>query len=102
MSKKNKTLPIEVDITGMSAAQIRLVRRISALISQVGTTESEETFFESSAELMRTCASLVQQSQFINDKNQISEIPYAQQALEYSMDLLQEHMSSARVVTYDN
>lgn len=102
MSKKNKTLPVEVDTADMSAAQIRLVRRIGALLTQAGTTENEETFFESSAELMRTCASLVQQSQFIDDQNEISEIPYAQQALEYSMDLLQEHMSSARVVTYDN
>lgn len=102
MSKKTKTLPLEIDVTEMSAAQIRLVKRLGALASQVGSTHDEETYFESSAELIRACAALIKQSKFSDDQMKVSEIPYAEQALEYSMDLLQEHMSGARVVTYDN
>lgn len=97
-----KTLQLEIDTTEMTPAQIRLVKRMNAMFTHVLTADTEENFFEGSAELMRVCASLIQQARFTDDQKRVSKIPYADQALEYSMDILQEHMSEAKVVSYDN
>jgi len=99
-SKKEK-LYIEIDATELSAAQIRAIKTLNMLINHAMTTESEGEFFDSSAEAMRVCASLIKQANYIDETNE-SEIPYAQQVLEFSMDILQEQMSSSKVINYDN
>ena len=92
---------IEIDTTELSSAQIRAIKTLNHMLTHVLTTVEEGEYFDGSAETMRICASLIKQAKFISgfdDEN----IPYAQQALEYSIDVLQEHMTSAKVVTYDN
>jgi hypothetical protein len=69
---------------------------------QTQVTENEEEYFEGSAEFMRMCAALIKQAHFTENLKDASNIPYAQQALEYSMDILQEYVTSSKVVTYDN
>lgn len=98
---EDKYISLKIDITELTPAQVRLIKTINALLISVMTTESEKEFFEDSAEFMRYCASLIKQSCFAEMmKNE--KIPYADQALEYSMDILQENMSSSRIVSYDN
>lgn len=99
-SKKEK-LYIEIDATELSAAQMRAIKTLNMLLSHALTTESEGEFFDSSAEAMRVCASLIKQANFVDEMHE-SEIPYAQQVLEFSMDVLQDQMSSAKVINYDN
>lgn len=99
-SKKEK-LFIEIDPTELSAAQIRAIKTLNMLLNHTLTTQSEGEFFDSSAEVMRICASLIKQANFIDETNE-SEVPYAQQVLEFSMDILQDQMSSSKVINYDN
>ncbi len=98
--KRNKVF-IEVDATEMTNAQVRLLKSINAMMEHVLTTDEEGEFFEASAEAMRMCASLIKQSHFAAEL-EIGGIPYAEQALEYSMDVLTDHISNAKVVHYDN
>lgn len=98
---KKKKVFIEVDATEMSDAQVRLLKSVNAMIAHVLTTENESEFFDGSAEAMRMCAALIKQAHFANDL-QFDGIPYADQALEYSMDILHEHMNNSKVVQYDN
>lgn len=98
----NKTLQLEIDTSEMTPAQVRLIKRMNTMLTHVLTATTEDKFFEGSAELMRVCASLIQQARFTDDQKCVSKIPYAEQALEYSMDILQEHMSVSKVVSYDN
>ncbi|EQC44743.1 hypothetical protein [Bacteriovorax sp. Seq25_V] len=98
---KSKKVLIEVDASEMSAAQVRLLKSINSMIAHVITTDEEGEFFESSAEVMRMCAALIKQSHFATDL-QFNGIPYADQAIEYSMDILTENMTNAKVVQYDN
>ena len=98
--KKNKVF-IEIDAAEMSESQIRMLKTINAMLAHVLTTEEEGEFFDGSAEAMRMCASLIKQAHFANDL-QFDGIPYADQALEYSMDILSEHMVNSKVVQYDN
>ena len=98
---KEQKIFIEVDTTEMTAAQVRMLKTLNSLISHVLVTENEGEFFDNAAEVMRMAASLIKQSNFTTDMKG-NDIPYAEQVLEFSIDVLQEHMSQAKVVSYDN
>jgi len=99
-TKKEKT-HFEIDTTAMSPAQVRQLRTLTNLLSHIMTTDEESEYFDSAAEAMRMCASIIKQAHFI-DVMKDSKIPYAEQAIEFSVDILQEHMTNSKVVTYDN
>lgn len=101
-SVKDKTITIEIDGTELTPAQIRLIRSLHTMLAHVMITENEEEYFEGSAEFMRMCASLIKQARFTEQLRDQSDVPYAQQALEYSVDVLQEYVTASKVVTYDN
>ncbi len=100
--KKEKKINIQLDTTELTPAQVRLIKSLNSMLAHVITTEDESEFFEGSAECMRICASLIKQSYFATDLKDADNIPYADQAIEYSMDVLQEHITDSKVVTYDN
>lgn len=101
-SLKDKMIRIEMDGSELTPAQIRLIKSLNAMLAHVLVTDDEEEYFEGSAEFMRMCASLIKQAQFTENLKGQGNIPYAQQALEYSMDVLQEYVTKSKVVTYDN
>ncbi len=102
MSKlEQKKVNIELDTTELNAQQIRLIKSINHMLSHVLTTDDECDYFDASSDLMKMVASAVKQSNFTaywaNNKN----IPYAEQALEFSVDALAEQLGSS-IVEYDN
>ena len=100
-SKNKEKVFIEIDASELTPAHKRILKTLNTLLQQVLTTESEGEYFEGSAEIMRQCASLIKQARFI-DNEKLSSTPYAEQAIEFSMDILQEHISNTRVINYDN
>jgi ATP-dependent helicase/DNAse subunit B len=101
-SKKDSTIKIEIDGNDFSPQQLRLIRSLNTLLAHVIVTQNEEEYFEGSAECMRMCAALIKQAKFSDSLKGIGNIPYAQQALEYSMDVLEEYVSNSKVINYDN
>lgn len=101
-SIKEKLIKIEIDGSELTAQQVRLIRSLNTMLAHVMLTENEEEYFEGSAEFMRMCAALIKQARFTEHLKDASNIPYAQQALEYSVDVLQEYVTASKVVTYDN
>lgn len=101
-SLKDRMIKIEIDGSELTPNQVRLIRSLNTMLAHVMLTENEEEYFEGSAEFMRMCAALIKQAHFTENLKDQSNIPYAQQALEYSMDVLQEYVTSSKVVTYDN
>ncbi len=98
-----KKLTIEFDISELTPAQVRLIRSLNTVLAGLVTTDDEGEFFEASAEMMRACASLIKQSKFTAEATKSKNtIPYGDQALEYSIDTLQEQINNSKVVTYDN
>ena len=95
-------LNIEIDTKGLSPAQIRLIRSLNAMLTHLLITDEEAEFFDGSAEFMRMCAALIKQSQFTERLLAEDNIPYADQALEFAVDVLNEHMTLSKVVHYDN
>ena len=98
---KNEELHIEIDTSELEAQQVRLLGTINALLAHVAKTEEEPEFFEASAELMKQIASLIKQSNFITTTG-ANPIPYAEQALEYSLDNLVDIIHSDDVISFDN
>lgn len=94
---------ITFDTKKLLPAQRRLICSLMAVTQELLNSKKEADFFTHSAELMRLCASLIQQAHFTEDlKNHGEDIPYIQQVLEYSIDALQEHMSLSTIVSYDH
>ena len=101
-SLKNNKMKIELETTELKAHQIRLIRSINAMLEHVCKCDDEDEYFEASAELLRMCAGLISKANFNEEIKKGASIPYAQQALEYSIDVLQEYMVESKVVNYDN
>ena len=101
-SLKERLIKIEIDGSELTPQQVRLIKSLNTMLTHVLLTDSEEEYFEGSAEFMRMCAALIKQARFTEELKDQSNIPYAQQALEYSVDVLQEYVTSSKVVTYDN
>ena len=99
---KDQQIKIEIDGSEFTPQQVRLIKSLNTMLTHVLLTESEEEYFEGSAEFMRMCAALIKQARFTEELKDQSNIPYAQQALEYSVDVLQEYVAASKVVTYDN
>ena len=99
--QKGNKFTLEIGCEGLSESQIRLIRTLHTNLIHVLNTENESEFFNGSAELMRSCAATIKQAQF-SKKFESKNIPYAQQALEYSIDVLQENIEKLKVVIYDN
>ena len=99
---KERMIRIEIDGSELTPNQVRLIRSLNTMLAHVMLTENEEEYFEGSAEFMRMCAALIKQAHFTENLKDSSNIPYAQQALEYSMDILQEYVTASKVITYDN
>ena len=100
--KKETDIQFRFDPKGLTPDQVRLLRSINTMLAHLLTTDEEEEFFEGSAELLRMCASIIKQSRITERMKSETSIPYADQALEYSMDMLQEYMTAKKVVIYDN
>ena len=99
---KDKMIQIEIDGNNLSPNQIRLIRSLNTMLTHVMHADNEEEYFEGSAELMRMCAALIKQAHFSESAKNQSDIPHSQQALEYSMDVLQEYVTASKVISYDN
>lgn len=99
---KREKILIEIDTAELTQSQVRLVKSINMMLQHVLITDDEEEFFTGSAEFMRMCAAIIKNAHFAQDLKDVDNIPYAQQALEYSMDILQEHITGSSVVNYDN
>jgi hypothetical protein len=97
---KNKE-SIEIDATDLTTAQLRQLKSLTTLLAHVLSTDTESEYFDGAAESIRVCASLIKQANFVEAVKE-SKIPYGEQVLEYSLDVLQEHIEGSRVVNYDN
>lgn len=97
-----ENLNLTLDVSELNSNQIRLIRSINTMLTHVLTTDDECDYFDGSSELLRMVASAVKQANFTSDFKFQNNIPYAEQALEFSMENLQDHISGNKVVSYDN
>lgn len=99
---KKENMQIEIETDNLSPEKIRLIKTLVAEMTKTLEAENERRFFTHSAEFMRLCACVIQKSKFVQINESLSSIPFNQQAIEYSIDILQEHLEQEKIVHYDN
>lgn len=99
---EQKKMHVEFDTTELNTQQIRLLKSICTMLNHILTTDDEADYFDGSAELMRMVASAVKQANFTTEWCENSDIPYAEQALEFCMDMIADQMHEGDVTNYDN
>lgn len=115
-SSTGAILDLSINTKNLNEAQIRVIRMLNSILLELLNSNNEAQFFEKSAELMRLSAMAIKQSNFNSLHSHVEhssamssdgpKIPYAEQALEFSIDNLFEIFSglgvSNKIVTFDN
>ena len=99
LSKKEQELVIKLNVEEMTPRQVRLVKSITSLLTNVVSADEEGEFFDSSSELFKKVAELVKHSQFAESNRNIN---YGEQAVEYSVDNLNEAIEGRNLHNIDN
>ena len=99
---EQKKINVEFDTTELNSQQIRLIKSISTMLNHILTTDDECDYFDGSAELMRMVASAVKQANFTTQWRENTNIPYAEQAIEFCIDQIADQMGSTNITKYDN
>ena len=86
----------------LNKVQSRLLRSLNHTLNQIISTNNEQDFFFLSSEAMRLLASLIKQSNFQQNHNKSFDIPYADQAIEFSIDSLIEKIQNKKYLHFDN
>ncbi len=92
---------LKLDTGNLPEHKVRSIRTLFHILIYILRTKDESEYFKYSSEAMRLCASLIQQSDFIDLKG-IDADEYRKQVLEYAMDMLQENIDANDVFIYDN
>lgn len=99
MGRKEKELLLKLNVEAMTSVQVRLVKSINSLMAHILTAEDESEYFDASAELMKKAAELIKQADFAH---QNKDMNYGDQAVEFSVDFLNEAMDDNKVGNIDN
>lgn len=99
LRKLENELIIKLSTEDLNPTQIRLLKTVNSLLSHVLTAEDESEYFETSAELMKKVAEVIKHANFA-DKNK--SIPYGDQAVEFSVDFINEILDNHKIHNIDN
>ncbi len=95
---KNELL-LKLNVEEMNPTQIRLLKNITSLLTNVVSSDEEAEFFDTSSELFKKVAELVKHSQFAESNRKIN---YGEQAIEYSIENLNETLVTRNLHNIDN
>lgn len=91
----------EIEISTLNAVQKRHLIRLVKLLIHTMESQNEADFINGSAESMRLCAALIKNANFPQNADNQS-IPYGDQAIEFSLEKLEEQIQSQKIVSYEN
>jgi hypothetical protein len=87
---KKDELILKIETHDLTPMQVRLLKHAHTLLIHVLAAEDEEEYFEASSQLLKQAALIVKNANFALQTK--SKIPYGEQAVEYSVDNLNEAM----------
>ena len=95
----SKELLLKINAEELTPTQVRLLKSVTSLLSQVLTAEDETEYFEMSADLMKKVAETIKHSDFA-DKNKA--MSYGTQAVEFAIDFINESLDQNKLNNIDN
>lgn len=98
----NEMLNFSLNVSKLSGPQIRLLRAFNLLMLELLEADKESDFFDKSSELVRLWVLAVRSSNFSLQHNNIENIAYTDQAIEFSLDSLMEFLNSPNGSSFDN
>ena len=101
-SVDQKIATISLDTADLKVQHVRLIRSIVTMLGHVLSTDDEAEYFDGSAELMSMIASAIKQAKFSEELSSPDGIPYAQQAIEFSMDSVAQKLLNPKGINFDN
>ncbi len=99
LNKKDKELHIHLNTEELNQVQVRLLKNTNALMVQLMTAEDEAEYFELCSQMMVKMAEIVKHAHFANNHK---EMNYGEQALEFSLDFLNESLDQTKYGNIDN
>ena len=90
---------MKMNVEGLTPTQLRLVKTLHVLLSNLLASETESEYFDTSAELMKKTSELIKHANFAT---QNQSIPYGNQAVEFSLDSLNELIDQDKIQNLDN
>jgi len=99
--QKQNPQPFDINIENLSPQQIRLIKSCLVSLAEVSRTTKEEEYFELTSELFQILANIIKHAHFPAQAAISSKIPYAEQALELSIETLNDLLYCQVLKKYD-
>lgn len=99
LSPKEKELLIKMDTQDLTPTQVRLIKSINSLLVHVLTADEEDEYFEFSAQFLKKAAEAIKHGHFAAQNGRMA---YGEQAVEFSVDFLNEVLDQRRLDNIDN
>lgn len=99
LEQKENELTIKLSVEELSPTQIRLIKSMTSLMVHALSAEDESEYFETSSQLLKKAAELIKHANFAENHKAMA---YGEQAVEYSIDFLNESLSDNKLGNIDN
>jgi hypothetical protein len=95
----NKELVLKFNTEELTPTQLRLLKSVTSLLTNVLSADEESEFFDMSAELMKKVAETIKHSDFATQNKQME---YGDQAVEFAVDFINESLNMNKLHNIDN
>ncbi len=99
LSRKDKELLLKLNTEGLTPTQLRLVKSVHALLANVLASDEESEYFDTSAELLKKTAELIKHANFAIENKSME---YGHQAIEFSVENLNDSLDQNKIQNLDN
>ncbi len=104
---RQELLKLASDLTEISTQkelapqQTRLIKTCIISMLELSQTQNEDDFFNTAKDLFQNLAAIMKHSDFQNSAGKANKIPYAEQAIELSIEILSDELYTKKLKKYD-
>ena len=99
LKSNHKELLIKINTEELTPTQLRLVKSVTSLLTNVLASDEESEYFEMSAELMKKVAETIKHADFANKNKNMA---YGEQAVEFAIEYLNDSLDNNNIHNIDN
>ncbi len=99
LRSNGKELLIKFNVEELTPTQVRLLKSVTSLLTNVLSSDDESEYFDMSAELMKKVAETIKHADFANQNKKMA---YGDQAVEFAIDFLNESLDQTKIQNMDN
>ena len=94
-----KELLIKFNVEELTPTQVRLLKTVTSLLTNVLASEDESEYFDMSSQLLKKVAEVIKHADFATNNSNMS---YGDQAIEFAIDFLNESLDQNKIHNIDN